>query len=86
MDPAPEGFEIDLFTSLTQPILFGGVPRTFAILNGTMTAIIALPLGLPVLGVPLGLIAHTVAAWMTRRDPYFFEILLRHLRQETYWD
>jgi len=86
MEPTPEGYEIDLFTSLTQPILFGGVPRTFAILNGTMTAIIALPLGLPLLGVPLGLTAHAAAAWMTKRDPYFFEILLRHIRQESYWD
>ena len=86
MELTPEGFEIDLFTSLTQPILFGGVPRAFAILNGTMTAIIALPLGLPFVGVPIGLGAHAVAAWMTRHDPYFFEILLRHLRQEPYWD
>jgi type IV secretory pathway TrbD component len=86
MDPNPEGYEIDLFTSLTQPILFGGVPRAFAILNGTITAVIALPLGLPLLGVPFGLAAHSVAAWMARRDPYFFEILLRHVRQAPYWD
>jgi type IV secretion system protein VirB3 len=86
MEAAPEGYEIDLFTSLTQPIMFGGVPRTFAILNGTLAAIICLPLGLPILGLPLGLAAHAVAAWMTRRDPYFFEILMRHLRQEPYWD
>ena len=86
MEEVPEGFEIDLFTSLTQPIFFGGVPRTFAILNGTITAIICLPLGLPILGLPFGLGVHAVAAWMTRRDPYFFEILMRHLRQESYWD
>lgn len=86
MELNPEGYEIDLFTSLTQPILFGGVPRGFAIVNATMTAVIALPLGLPIIGVPLGLAAHAVAAWMTRRDPYFFEILLRHVRQESYWD
>ena len=86
MEQLPEGFEIDLFTSLTQPILFGGVPRTFAILNGTMTAIISLPLGLPLLGLPIGLCAHALAAWMTKRDSYFFEILMRHLRQEPYWD
>lgn len=86
MEQVPEGFEIDLFTSLTQPILFGGVPRTFAILNGTMTAIVCLPLGLPLLGLPFGLAVHGVAAWMTRRDAYFFETLMRHLRQEPYWD
>ena len=86
MEQVPEGYEIDLFTSLTQPILFGGVPRTFAIRNGTMAAIICLPLGLPLLGLPLGVVAHAFAAWMTKRDPYFFGILMRHLRQESYWD
>ena len=86
MDPNPEGYEIDLFTSLTQPIFFGGVPRGFAILNGTTAAVIALPLGLPLLAVPLGLAAHAIAAWMTKRDPYFFEILMRHVRQAPYWD
>lgn len=86
MDPVPEGYEIDLFTSLTQPILFGGVPRSFAILNCALAAIISLPLGVPLLGIPFGLFAHAVAAWMTKRDPYFFEILMRHLRQESYWD
>lgn len=86
MDTNPDGHEIDLFTSLTQPIQFGGVPRSFAIINATITAVIALPLGLPLLGVPLGLASHSMAAWMTRRDPYFFEILLRHVRQEPYWD
>ena len=40
----------------------------------------------PLLAVPLGLAAHAVAAWMTKRDPYFFEILLRHVRQASYWD
>lgn len=86
MEQIPEGFEIDLFTSLTQPILVGGVPRTFAILNATATAIICLPLGLPFLGLPIGFAAHAVAAWMAKRDPHFFEILMRHLRQEPYWD
>jgi type IV secretory pathway TrbD component len=86
MEANPDGYEIDLFTSLTQPIMFAGVPRGFAILNGTITAVIALPLGLPLLAVPMGLAAQAVAAWMVRRDPYFFEILLRHVRQESYWD
>lgn len=86
MENAPDGYEIDLFTSLTQPIQMGGVPRGFAILNATVAAVISLPLGLPLLGVPLGLGCHAIAAWMTKRDPYFFEILLRHVRQASYWD
>jgi type IV secretion system protein VirB3 len=86
METTPQGFEIDLFTSLTQPIHFGGVPRGFAIINATLAAVISLPLGLPILGIPLGIAAHAIAAWMTKRDPYFFDVLLRHLRQPPYWD
>lgn len=82
----PEGYQIQLFTALTQPILLGGAPRTFAILNGTMTVLIALPLSLPWLGIPLGILSHTVAVFLTKRDAYYFEILLRHLRQPPYWD
>ena len=82
----PEGYQIELFTALTQPILLGGAPRMFAILNGVMTVLISLPLSLPLLGIPLGIAAHSLAVFLTKRDSYFFEILLRHMRQRPYWD
>ena len=34
----PEGYVIPVRRSLTEPILMGGVPRTAAILNGTLAA------------------------------------------------
>jgi type IV secretion system protein VirB9 len=34
-----EGFEVPLHVGLTQPILMGGAPRTFAILNGTLALV-----------------------------------------------
>ena len=33
-----EGFSVPVHRSLTQPILLGGAPREFAILNGTLAA------------------------------------------------
>ena len=78
--------EIPLFQSLTQPILLGGVPRTFAILNGVLAAVISIPLGLFYVGIPLAISLHAFAAWMTKRDPYFFEVLIRHLRLSHYWN
>jgi len=51
-----------------------------------MTVLISLPLSLPWLGIPFGIAAHSTAVFLTKRDPYFFEILLRHLRQRPYWD
>ena len=78
--------EIPLFQSLTQPILLGGVPRTFAILNGLVACVLSIPLELFYVGIPLAIIIHAVAAWMTKRDPHFFEILARHLRLSHYWN
>jgi type IV secretory pathway TrbD component len=76
---------LPLFQSLTQPILMAGVPRTFFILNGMTGVILTIPLQLFYIGIPLAIILHTIAAWFTRRDPHFFEILMRHLRQPHFW-
>jgi type IV secretion system protein VirB3 len=70
---------------LTEAILLAGVPRPAAIVNGTAWA--ALGFGLhwwPAL--PLGILAHLGAAWLTKRDPQWFEVLLEHLREHHFYD
>lgn len=76
----PEGYEVPVNLSLTQPMLMGGVPRPFAIVNGTLAA--ALTLGLQVwwLGIPLGLLMHLSAVWLTKADPYWFDVFKRQVR------
>lgn len=76
----PEGYEVPVNLSLTQPVLMGGVPRPFAIVNGTLTA--ALTLGLHVwwLGLPLGLLLHAGAVRLTQADPLWFDVFKRQLR------
>ena len=81
-----EGFEIGFHSSLSEPITIGGVPRLIAILNGTLTATIALGFQMPLIGLPLGAAIHGFCYWLTKRDPYFFEVLRRHVRQKPYWD
>jgi type IV secretory pathway TrbD component len=76
---------IELFQSLTEPIMLAGVPRAFAIMNATMATVISMPLQLWYIGIPLGIIVHGVAAYLCKRDPYFFQILVRHLKQPSYW-
>ena len=49
-----EGYEVPLHVALTQPILMGGAPRTFAILNGTLALVIGMGLHLWWLGFPAG--------------------------------
>jgi len=77
--------EIDLFQSLTQPILLGGVPRAAAIIIWTFAAVLALPLGFVGIGLGAGVIVHGTLAFLTKRDPHYVEVMLRHLRQPPYW-
>lgn len=78
------GYRIKLHNALVTPILIAGAPRKFAILNGTFCA--AMVLGLRAIYLlPLFIIFHIIAAIFTKRDPYFFEIVLRHLHKKKYY-
>jgi type IV secretion system protein VirB3 len=81
-----DGFEISVHSSLSEPVTIAGVPRMIAVLNGTLTAVLALGLQVPFIGLPLGLAVHTGCYWLNKRDPYFFDALKRHIRQRPYWD
>jgi type IV secretory pathway TrbD component len=80
------GFEIAFHSSLSEPVTIAGVPRTIAVLNGTLTATLAIGLQVPAIGIPIGLAIHTACYWLNKRDPYFFDALKRHMRQRPYWD
>lgn len=78
------GFEVPIHRSLTEQIMIAGVPRNVAILNGTFVA--ALGLGLhSFLAIPLGLILHLLAYAATKKDPQFFDVFRRHIRQKNYY-
>ena len=81
-----DGFEIAFHSSLSEPVTIAGVPRMIAVLNGTLTAVMALGLQVPWIGLPLGLCVHAVCFWLNKRDPYFFDALKRHVRQKPYLD
>jgi type IV secretion system protein VirB3 len=76
------GFEVVLHRSLTEPILLAGAPRSFAILNGTLAASIGLGLRLWIPGLIVWLAGHTLAVWVTRKDPAFLIVLSRHARHK----
>ena len=78
------GFNIPIHNSLTTPILLGGVPRKLAILNGTMGA--AFLFGLHSLWIiPICAVVHVGAMMLAKRDPYFFQVGLRHIRKRPYY-
>ena len=78
----PEGFELVLHRSLTEPILIGGAPRAAAILIGTLSAVLALGLRLWLAGLVLWVIGHSAAVWLAKRDPAFVEVAIRHTKHK----
>ena len=78
----PQGYEVILHRSLTEPILLAGSPRNFAILNGTLAASIGLGLRLWLAGLLIWVVGHAIAVWVTRKDPAFLTVLSRHARHK----
>ena len=71
--------------SLTQPIMLGGAPREFAILNGAFGAVLLFGLH-SILGIPVFLLLHTAAVVLARHDPYFLDTFRRHINQKHYYE
>lgn len=80
-----EGFEVPVHQSLTQPVLVGGAPREFAILNATITFAIVLGIR-SLLGIPIGLFLHALAVALAKQDPYFLDTFRRHLTLKHFYE
>jgi len=81
LDPdAIPGFVIPVHRALTEPILLAGAPRSIAILNGTLAAVIGLGLQLWLVGLLIWIAGHLAAVWAAKRDPLFVDVVRRHLR------
>ncbi|SUD84781.1 VirB3 family type IV secretion system protein [Stutzerimonas nitrititolerans] len=80
------GFELPLHCSLSEPILLGGAPRSVAILNGTVAAVVGLGLQLWLPGLALWLAGHTLAVWGARLDPQFMQVFARHIKYPSLLD
>ena len=85
MNDEPDGYAIVLHTSLTRPLLLGGVPRTFAILNATIAAAIAFGLQQPLIGLPLWAIVQSAGAYASARDPWFLDTWPRALAKPSFF-
>ncbi len=82
----PEDYCVKLRTSLTRPLLLGGVPRTFAILNATVAAAIAFGLQQPLIGLPLWIAIQSAGAYATARDPWFLETWPRAMAKPAFFN
>jgi type IV secretory pathway TrbD component len=48
--------------------------------NGTLSAAIGLGLRLWIAGLILWIVGHLAAVWAAKRDPFFVEVVRRHVR------
>lgn len=77
----PEGFEVVVNRSLTERIMFAGLPKRFALLLWTPS--VALILGLYQLWVlPISVALHFLFVGFAKRDPYFFDVFRRAVRRQ----
>lgn len=76
----PDGYFEPVRQALIQPVLLGGVPRRFAMINFTLAAALGLGAHQVLIAVPLAFGLHTIAVVLTKRDPLWLDVLLRHLR------
>ena len=81
-----EGFEAPLHRSLTEPIFLAGVPRAFAIVNGTLAAALGIGLQLWLVGLLFWIVGHTLGVWGARSDAQFIEVFARHLKHKPFLD
>lgn len=80
----PEGFEIPVRRSLTEPVLMAGAPRSVAIVIGTLAAAVGLGLQLWIPGLLIWIGGHSAAVFLARRDPDFLKVSARSLRHKEY--
>ncbi|NCX94350.1 MAG: ABC transporter substrate-binding protein [Gammaproteobacteria bacterium] len=81
---ATPGFLIPVHSALTTPLLVAGAPRQFSLMNGTLCAAVGLGLQSWLI-VPICLVIQIIAIALTKKDPYFFQIMVRHIRLKTYY-
>jgi type IV secretory pathway TrbD component len=83
-----EDTTIPIHSSLIQPILVAGAEREYTILIGFMAVIIwvagksVLAFGL---AIAIWVIGMFIGRIMTKKDPYGFKILLRHVKYREYY-
>lgn len=86
MTDRPAGWDIPVAGALVEPVLMGGIPRDYAILNGTIALVLGLALKLWPIGLLWWALAHAVGLYAARADKRFLDVLKRHLKSPAHFD
>ena len=82
----PDGFEVPLHRSLTEPLMMGGAPRSVAISIGTLAAAVGIGLQLWIAGLALWIVGHALAVLAARVEPQFPQVFARHIKHRGFLD
>ena len=82
----PDGYEVTLHRSLSEPMMMAGAPRTVAISVGTLAAAVGIGLQLWIAGAGIWLVGHALAVWAARLEPQFPQVFARHLKHRGHLD
>lgn len=66
-------------------ITIGGIPRNICILEGTIAACAILALE-SFKAVPVMIVIHLLLVYLYKKDEYFIEILVDHIKEDDYLD
>jgi type IV secretion system protein TrbD len=80
----PLGFRLPLYRSLTEQILIVGAPKSVIVVNGMVMAIFILSLHSFWI-IPLNIIIHFGAIFLTKLDDQIFDCLLKYIRNKNYY-
>jgi type IV secretion system protein VirB3 len=75
----PHGFSAPLRQALIHPLKLGGAPRSWAILNGALSAAIVFS-GAPIAGLLAACLGHALGVWLCRKDPLAPTLIARAMR------
>ncbi len=77
------GFAAPVHRALAEPILLAGVPRSLAIVNGTLAAAVGIGLQFWVAGIIMAIAGHGLCIWAARHDPQILAVARRHIALPT---
>ncbi|MEN6623228.1 MAG: VirB3 family type IV secretion system protein [Smithella sp.] len=80
----PLGFRLPLYRSLTEQILLAGAPASVIVANAAIMGIFILSLQFFWI-IPLNILIHFGAIYLTKQDPQYFDCLLKYMRTKDYY-
>lgn len=84
MNQQVEGFEVPIRRALTEKLFWCGVPRELFLLNALSAAFIVMILHF-LYYLPIPIIAHFIFVYLTKKDPFIFDIFTRYQKTSKYY-